>query len=356
MKNRKKRENKAVWEDPQMKEFDKQMEMVLYHSDDGDVSVDAYIVNESLWITQKAMAELFGIDKSGISRHLKNIFESGELDESVVVAKFATTSPHGAIPGKTQTGEAMFYNLDAIISVGYRVNSRKATQFRIWATKILKEYMIKGFVLDDDRLKQGKTAFGKDYFRELLERVRSIRASERRIWQQITDIFAECSIDYSKDSEVAYHIYATIQNRFHYGITNHTVAEIVYSSADHTKEHMGLTTWKNASDGRILKSDVSVAKNYLDEKQIRQLERTVTGYFDYIEDLIERENVFTMEEFEKSVNAFLEFRQYKILKDNGRISHKQAIDKAYAEYDVFNRTQPIESDFDRAVKKMLTVK
>jgi hypothetical protein len=336
-----------------MRDFDKQMEMVLYHSDDGDVSVDAYIINESLWITQKAMAELFGIDKSGISRHLKKIFESGELDERVVVAKFATTTPHGAIPGKTQTSDAMFYNLDAIISVGYRVNSKKATQFRIWATKVLKEYMIKGFVLDDDRLKQGKTAFGKDYFRELLERVRSIRASERRIWQQITDIFAECSIDYTEDSEIAYHFYATIQNRFHYAITNHTAAEIVYSSADHTKEHMGLTTWKNAPDGRILKSDVSVAKNYLDEKQIRQLERTVTGYFDYIEDLIERENVFTMEEFEKSVNAFLEFRQYKILKDNGRISHKQAMDKANAEYEIFNKTQPIESDFDKAVKKMI---
>ncbi|MBO4266844.1 MAG: virulence RhuM family protein [Lachnospiraceae bacterium] len=336
-----------------MRDFDKQMEMVLYHSDEGDVSVDAYIMNDSMWITQKAMAELFGVDKSGISRHLKKIFESGELDEKVVVAKIATTSQHGAIPGKTQDNESMFYNLDAIISVGYRVNSKKATQFRIWATKVLKEYMIKGFVLDDDRLKQGKTAFGKDYFRELLERVRSIRASERRIWQQITDIFAECSIDYTKDSEVAYHFYATIQNKFHYAITNHTAAEIVYESADHEKEHMGLTTWKNAPDGRILKSDVSVAKNYLDEKQIRQLERTVTGYFDYIEDLIERENVFTMEEFEKSVNAFLEFRQYKILMDNGRITHKQAVDKANAEYEIFNKTQPIESDFDRAVKKMI---
>ncbi len=339
-----------------MRDFDKQMEMVLYHSDEGDVSVDAYIMNESLWITQKAMAEVFGIDKSGISRHLKKIFDSGELDEKVVVAKIATTSPHGAIQGKTQNNESMFYNLDAIISVGYRVNSKKATNFRIWATKILKEYMLKGFILDDDRLKQGKTAFEKDYFRELLERVRSIRASERRIWQQITDIFAECSIDYTKDSEVAYHFYATIQNKFHYAITNHTAAEIVYESADHVKKNMGLATWKNAPDGRILKSDVSVAKNYLDEKQIRQLERAVTGYFDYIEDLIERENVFTMEEFEKSVNAFLEFRQYKILKDNGKITHKQAIDKANAEYEIYNRTQPIESDFDKVVKKMIEEK
>ena len=336
-----------------MRNFDKQMEMVLYYSDEGDVSVDAYIKDESIWITQKAMAELFGVDKSGISRHLKKIFESSELDEKVVVAKIATTSPHGAIPGKTQDKESMFYNLDAIISVGYRVNSIKATKFRIWATTVLKEYMTKGFVLDDDRLKQGKTAFGKDYFRELLERVRSIRASERRIWQQITDIFAECSIDYTKDSEAAYHFYATIQNKFHYAITDHTAAEIIYESADHEKEHMGLTTWKNAPDGRILKSDVSIAKNYLDEKQIRRLERAVTGYFDYIEDLIERENVFTMEDFEMSVNAFLEFRQYKILKDNGRISHKQAMEKANAEYEIFNRTQPIESDFDKVVKKMI---
>ena len=233
------------------------------------------------------------------------------------------------------------------------MNSKRATQFRIWATKVLKEYMQKGFVLDDERLAQGKTAFGKDYFKELLERVRSIRASERRIWQQITDIFAECSIDYSKDSEVAQHFYATIQNKFHYAITNQTAAEIVYSRADHTKEHMGLTTWKNSPDGRILKSDVGTAKNYLDEKQIRQLERAVTGYFDYIEDLIERENTFTMEEFEESVNAFLEFRQYKILKDNGKVSHQQALEKAYSEYDIFNKTQPIDSDFDKAVREML---
>ncbi|MCH5344935.1 MAG: virulence RhuM family protein [Acetatifactor sp.] len=336
-----------------MADFSKQMDMVLYNSDDGEVSVNAYIKDESLWITQKAMAELFGVDKSGISRHLKNIFDTAELDEKVVVAKITTTTQHGAMEGKTQTSETNFYNLDAIISVGYRVNSKKATQFRIWATKVLKEYMQKGFVLDDERLKQGQTAFGKDYFRELLERVRSIRASERRIWQQITDIFAECSIDYMKDSEVAYHFYATIQNKFHYAITNHTAAEIIYKSADHQKEHMGLTTWKNAPDGRVLKSDVSIAKNYLNEKQIRQLERAVTGYFDYIEDLIERENVFTMAEFEKSVNAFLEFRQYKILKDNGHVSHEQALDKAYGEYEIYNKTQPIESDFDKAVKAMV---
>lgn len=330
----------------------KQMEMVLYRTEDDAVTVSALIKDESIWLTQKAMAELFGVDKSGISRHLTNIFESNELDEQVVIAKIATATQHGAISGKTQKSLTNYYNLDAIISVGYRVNSKQATQFRIWATNILKEYMIKGFVMDDERLKLAKTTFGKDYFRELLERVRSIRASERRIWQQITDIFAECSIDYSKDSEITYRFYATVQNKFHYAITGKTAAEIVYELADHTKDNMGLTTWKNAPDGRVLKSDTSIAKNYLTEKEIRQLERTVTGYFDYIEDLIERENVFTMQEFEESINAFLEFRKYEILKDNGRISHKQAQKKAYAEYEIFNKIQPIESDFDRAVKQL----
>lgn len=336
-----------------MSDFMKQMQMVLYHSDDGDVTVNVYIKDEDLWITQKAMAELFGIDKSGISRHLKNIFATGELDETVVVAIFATTTQHGAMEGKTQVSETRYYNLDAIISVGYRVNSKKATQFRIWATRVLKEYMKKGFVLDDERLKQGQTAFGKDYFKELLERVRSIRASERRIWQQITDIFAECSIDYTKDSETAYHFFVTIQNKFHYAITNHTAAEIVYQSADHQKEHMGLTTWKNAPEGRILKSDVSIAKNYLEEKQIRQLERAVTGYFDYIEDLIERENTFTMEEFAASVNEFLAFRRYDILPDKGRVSMQRAKNKAEMEYTEFNKMQRITSDFDIEIKRIL---
>ena len=331
-------------------EITKQIEMVLYHSEQNAVTVNAIIKDENLWITQKAMAELFGVDKSGISRHLSNIFKSGELDEKVVVAKIATTTPHGAMEGKTQNSPTNYYNLDAIISVGYRVDSKQATQFRIWATKILKEYMVKGFAIDDERLKQGKTLFGKDYFRELLERVRSIRASERRIWQQITDIFAECSIDYDKNSEITHNFYATVQNKFHYAITGKTAAEIVFDTADHTKDHMGLITWKNAPDGRILKSDTPIAKNYLEENQIRRLERAVAGYFDYIEDLIDRENVFSMKEFSDSVNEFLEFRKYDILKDNGKVSHKQALDKAYQEYEVFNRTQPIESDFDRVVK------
>ena len=325
----------------------------MYRAADEDVSVNAVIKDETIWLTQSAMAELFDVKVPAISKHLKNIFEEGELDEKVVVSKMEITTQHGALAGKTQTREAKFYNLDAIISVGYRVNSKRATHFRIWATGILKEYMTKGFALDDERLKQGKTAFGKDYFRELLERVRSIRASERRIWQQVTDIFAECSIDYDKDAEITHTFYAMVQNKFHYAITGQTAAEIVYTHADRSKDNMGLTTWKNAPDGRILKSDVSIAKNYLDEKQIRRLERAVTGYFDYIEDLIERENTFTMEEFAASVNEFLAFRRYDILPDKGRISGQRAKAKAEKEYAAFNRTQKITSDFDREVNQIL---
>lgn len=327
--------------------MDKQFEFLMYRSDEEDVSVNALIKDETIWLNQKAMAELFGCSTDNISLHLKNIFSEGELEKDAVTEKISATANDGK---KYLT---QFYNLDAIISVGYRVNSRKATRFRIWATSILKEYMIKGFAMDDERLKQGKTAFGKDYFRELLERVRSIRASERRIWQQITDIFAECSIDYDKNSPVTHDFYAMVQNKFHFAIVGQTAAEIVYTKADRTKENMGLTTWKNAPDGRILKSDVGIAKNYLNEKQIRQLERAVTGYFDYIEDLIERENTFTMEEFAASVNEFLAFRRYDILKDKGRVSKQTALKKAEAEYEAFNKTQKITSDFDKEVKKML---
>ena len=327
--------------------MDKQFEFLMYRSDEEDVSVNALIKDETIWLNQKAMAELFGCSTDNISLHLKNIFSEGELEKDAVTEKISATANDGK---KYLT---QFYNLDAIISVGYRVNSRKATRFRIWATSILKEYMIKGFAMDDERLKQGKTTFGKDYFRELLERVRSIRASERRIWQQITDIFAECSIDYDKNSPVTHDFYAMVQNKFHFAIVGQTAAEIVYTKADRTKENMGLTTWKNAPDGRILKSDVGVAKNYLDEKQIRQLERAVIGYFDYIEDLIERENTFTMEEFAASVNEFLAFRRYDILKDKGRVSKQTALKKAEAEYEAFNKTQKITSDFDKEVQKIL---
>lgn len=331
----------------------KEFQFLVYRSIDEDVSVNAIVKDETVWLTQKGMAELFGVQTPAISKHLKNIFEEGELNEAVVVSKMERTTLHGAIPGKTQTKETNYYNLDAIISVGYRVNSRRATNFRIWATGILKEYMIKGFALDDDRLKQSKTAFGKDYFKELLERVRSIRASERRMWQQITDIFAECSIDYDRDSEITHEFYAMVQNKFHYAITGQTAAEIVFSKADHQKDNMGLATWKNAPDGRILKSDVSVAKNYLSEQEIRRLERTVIGYFDYIEDLIDRENTFTMEEFSSSINEFLTFRKYKILPDRGKVSKQRALNKAVIEYDEFNKTQKITSDFDREVKKLM---
>ncbi|MCT7668309.1 MAG: virulence RhuM family protein [Lactobacillus iners] len=324
--------------------MDNKFEFLLYQSAEENVSVNAFIQNESIWITANQMAILFGKSESTIRKHINNVFDEGELNRENNTQKVR-------VDGVKQP--VAFYNLDTIISVGYRVNSHKATKFRIWATSVLKEYMLKGFAMDDERLKQGKTAFGKDYFKELLERVRSIRASERRIWQQITDIFAECSIDYDKNAQITHDFYSMIQNKFHYAITGQTGAEIVHSHADRTKEHMGLTTWKNAPDGRILKSDVVIAKNYLEEKQIRQLERAVTGYFDYIEDLIERENTFTMEEFVASVNEFLAFRRYDILHDKGKISSKMAKKKAITEYMEFNKTQKITSDFDKAVNKML---
>jgi len=328
-----------------------EIQFILYNLPEEEGKVQVVIKDETIWCTQKAMSRLFGVDKSGISRHISNIFKDGELQQDATVAKIATVVNRG-IRGEVEES-VDFYNLDMIISVGYRVNSMQATRFRQWATKVLNEYIRKGFALDDDRLKQGTAVFGKDYFRELLERIRSIRASERRIWQQITDIYAECSIDYEKDSPTTQDFYAMIQNRFHYAITGQTAAEIIYSKADHTKEHMGLTTWKNAPDGRILKSDVSIAKNYLDEREIRQLERAVTGYFDYIEDLIERENTFSMSQFSASVSEFLAFRRYQILPDKGRISAAQAKAKAEQEYDIFNRTQLIDSDFDKQVRKML---
>ncbi len=326
---------------------------LIYNLPNEKESVNAILKDETIWLNINAMSELFGIDRSGITRHLKNIFDENELEEKVVCANFAHTTEHGAIAGKTQTRNVKYYNLDAIISVGYRVNSNKATKFRIWATSVLKEYMQKGFVLDDERLKQGKEVFGKDYFKELLQRVRSIRASERRIWQQITDIFAECSIDYNKNSETTKEFYATVQNKFHYAITNKTAAEIISSSADHTKENMGLTTWKNSPDGRILLQDVVVAKNYLTEKEIRKLERVVSGFFDYVEDLIEDENTFTMEDFANSVNEFLAFRRYNILDNKGKVKKSQAEHKARAEYEIFNRFQKIDSDFDKLIRKQI---
>lgn len=329
---------------------DELSEFILYTDPSGKVKVEIFVMNDTVWLTQQRIAELFGVDRTVITKHLNNIFKEGELNKDSVSAIFAHTANDGK---KYKTN---FYNLDAIISVGYRVNSTKATQFRIWATNTLKEFIIKGFVLDDDRLKDGKKLFGKDYFKELLERIRSIRATERRIYQQITDIFAECSIDYDKNSEITKNFYAMVQNKFHYAITGHTAAEIIYLNADSTKPNMGLKTWKNSPDGRIIKSDTNVAKNYLNEDEIKQLERTVSSYFDYIEGLVERRTTFTMEALAESVNKFLEFNEYRILDGKGTRSQKQAENKAFAEYDVFNKTQKIESDFDKMVKSIQTKK
>lgn len=323
---------------------------LVYKTDDSNATIDVIVDQETIWASQKSIAQLFGKSVSTINEHLKQIYSTEELSPGSTIRKFRIVQNEG---GHDVTRNINYYNLDAIISVGYRVNSIQATRFRQWATQTLKEYMIKGFVLDDERLKQGETLLGKDYFDELLERVRSIRASERRIWQKITDIFAEISVDYDKNSPITHRFYANVQNKFHYAITGQTAAEIIYHTADHNKEHMGLTTWKNAPDGRILKSDTKIAKNYLDEKQIKQLERNVTGYFDYVEDLIERRNTFTMEQFATSIDRFLEFREYRILEGHGSISMKDAQQKASDEYDIFNKTQKITSDFDKQIKNML---
>ena len=331
-----------------------EMQFLLYNMPEAEGKVQVVIKDETLWCTQKAMAQLFGVGVPAISKHLKNIFTEGELLADTTISKMETVVNRGI---RGEVNELIdFYSLDAIIAVGYRVSSLRATRFRQWATKILNEYIKKGFAMDDDRLKQGTAVFGKDYFRELLERVRSIRASERRIWQQITDIYAECSTDYDKDSPTTRDFYAMIQNRFHYAITGQTAAEIIYTKADHTKDNMGLTTWKHAPDGRILKSDVNIAKNYLQENEIRQLERAISSYFDYIENQIERHNAFNMKQFAASVDKFLTFNDYKILPDKGKISAAQAKKKAEEEYDIFNKTQRIDSDFDKEVRKMLEKK
>lgn len=334
---------------------DQTTEFLLYTAPNGAIKVEVLLSNESIWLTQKRMAELFGVGVPAISKHLKNIFDSGELAEEVVVSILETTTEHGAVAGLTQTQQVKYYNLDAVISVGYRVNSTQATRFRIWATQLIKEYIIKGFAMDDERLKNGRY-FGKDYFRDLLERVRSIRASERRIYQQITDIFAECSRDYDPKSETTRLFYAHVQDKFHFAITGHTAAEIISLKADASKPLMGMKTYKNAPGGRVLKSDSLVAKNYLSEEEIKKLERAVSAFFDYIEGIIERRNTFTMESFAESVNKFLSFNEYQILEGYGSVSRKQADQKAVAEYEKFNKQQRIESDFDREVKRLLTKK
>lgn len=328
-----------------------EIQFLLYNMPDDKGKVQVVIKDETIWCTQKAMSLLFDVGVPAISKHLSKIYEDKELNKDTTVSKMEIVVNRGY---RGEVAELVdFYNLDAIIAVGYRVSSLKATRFRQWATKILNEFIRKGFVLDDERLKQGKTVFGKDYFRELLEKVRSIRASERRIWQQITDIYAECSFDYDKNSPTTKEFFQMVQNKFHYAITGQTAPEIVYTHADHNKEHMGLTTWKNSPDGRILKSDSKIAKNYLSEQEIRKLERTVTGYFDYIEDLIENEKAFDMKQFTASVNDFLSFRKYQLLSDKGHISRSEADAKAESEYDIFNKTQQIDSDFDKEIRGML---
>lgn len=324
-----------------------EIQFILYQLPEEEGKVQVVIKDETIWATQKAMAQLFDVNIPAISKHLKNIFDEGELAEDSVISKMETTASDG------KNYMTRYYNLDAIIAVGYRVSSARATKFRQWATKILNEFIKKGFVLDEERLKQGNTVFGKDYFRELLEKVRSIRASERRIWQQITDIYAECSFDYDSNSPTTREFYQMVQNRFHYAITGQTAPEIIYTRADHKKDHMGLQTWKNAPDGRVLLSDTKVAKNYLPEVEIRRLERAVSGYFDYIEDLIERENAFNMAQFAASVNEFLTFRRYALLPDKGKISREMADKKAEEEYKLFNPTQKINSDFDKEIKGLL---
>lgn len=319
-------------------------DIIIYQSENQNISTTVLFKDETFWMPQKDIATLFGVSISTTSRHLKNIFEERELEESSVIAKIATTASDG------KTYQVTFYNLDAIIAVGYRVNSKEATQFRIWATNTLKEYIVKGFALNDDMLKNGRT-FGQDYFKELLERIRSIRASERRIYQQITDIFAECSIDYDPISPTTKDFYAMIQNKFHYAITGQTAAEIIYHQADRHKPHMGLTTWENSPDGRVYQKDVITAKNYLSEEDIKRLERTVSSFFDYIEGIVERNQTFTMEAFAQSVDKFLSFNEYKILNNKGVISMKSAKEKALSEYKEFNRTQTVISDFDKLTKK-----
>ncbi|MBI2448160.1 virulence RhuM family protein [Candidatus Microgenomates bacterium] len=323
-----------------------QSRFLLYTTFEGKVNIDVFFQNETVWLTQKKMAELFDVDVRTVNEHLQNIFKSSELSKYSVIRKFRTTASDGK-PYNTN-----FYNLDAIISVGYRVNSTQATRFRIWATQALREYIIKGFAMDDERLKNG-SHFGKDYFMELLERVRSIRASERRIYQQITDIFAECSMDYDPQSEITKSFYSMVQNKFHFAIAGQTAAEIIYSKADKTKPHMGLTTWKNSPTGRIIKTDVRVAKNYLEEDQIKRLERTISGFFDYIENIIENHKTMKMEDLAESVDKFLGFNEYKILDGKGGVSHEKAEQKAFTEYNEFNKAQKIESDFDRDVFKKL---
>lgn len=323
-------------------------DFILYTSNTGDVRVDVFLKDETVWLTQKAMAELFGCSTDNISLHLKNIFKEGELVQISVTEEFSTTASDG------KNYKTKFYNLDVIIAVGYRVNSKKATQFRIWATTILKEFIIKGFVLDDKRLKQGGQVFGKDYFDELLERIREIRASERRFYQKITDIYAQCSIDYDLKSDLTLNFYKTVQNKLHWAITGNTAAEIIERRANAEDPNMGLTTWKNSPEGKILKSDTSVAKNYLSEKEISELNRLVELYLNFAELQAERNIPMKMNEWVEALDSFLKINRYDLLNSPGKISHEMAIKRAESEYSKFRKIQDQKfiSDFDKEVKKI----
>ncbi|WP_298767816.1 virulence RhuM family protein [uncultured Fibrobacter sp.] len=333
-------------------------EILLYKTDNAEVKVEILLQNENLWLTQAKMAELFDVQKAAISKHLKNIFADGELDEKVVVSKMETTTPHGAMVGKEQTKFVNIYNLDAIIAVGYRINSKKATMFRIWATHVLKEYIIKGFAMNDERLKDPQNFFGKDYFEEQLERIREIRASERRFYQKITDIYARCSADYSPDSQITQDFFATVQNKMHYAVTHQTAAEIIYSRADSKKVNMGLTTWKNAPNGDIRKPDVSIAKNYLSQEEIDTLNRIVTMYLDFAELQAKRGQVMYMKDWVEKLNAFLQFNERDILEDKGKVTHEIAKAFAEGEYDKFRiiRDANYKSDFDKLMESIAEYK
>ena len=321
-------------------------EILLYKTDNAEVKVEILLQNENLWLTQAKMAELFDVQKAAISKHLKNIFAEGELQENSVVSKMETTAADG------KNYNTNIYNLDAIIAVGYRISSKKATMFRIWATQVLKEYIIKGFVMNDERLKNPVNFFGKDYFEEQLERIREIRASERRFYQKITDIYARCSADYSLDSPITKDFFATVQNKLHYAVTHQTAAEIIYSRADSKKLNMGLTTWKNAPDGDIRKPDVSVAKKYLSHEEIRNLNEIFTMYLDYAERQAKRGQVMYMKDWVEKLNAFLQFNEEDVLQDKGKVTHEIATAFAEGEYDKFRviRDATYKSDFDKLME------
>lgn len=329
-------------------------EILLYTTPNGNVKVEIYLQNETIWLTQQKIADLFGVQRPAVTKHLKNIFETGELKEEVVSSILEHTTQHGAIEGKTQETKVKYYNLDAIISVGYRVNSSQATAFRIWATERLKEYIIKGFTMDDERLKNPNNIFGKDYFEEQLARIRDIRSSERRFYQKITDIYTQCSVDYNIETKATKDFFATVQNKLHWAITGQTAAELISARADSTKENMGLTTWKNAPKGTIRKTDVGVAKNYLNEKELNGLNRIVTMYLDYAENQAQKGVVMYMKDWIVKLDAFLQFNEEAVLKHLGKVSHEVALTLAESEFEKFRVEQDklLESDFDKMIKKL----